>query len=715
MATPDWNWRQLHLARPVEASQVAGLLEHLASDASLGPLVFEVRATDGQVTYFLGASSRASARIAKVVTDTLAGTRLTTKRASRPALDTALTVRPSRPDLTLEVGSPENVIVPLLTALATAEQGEMLVLQVVLDARRAPTFGEPSSAPEYPNLLAALWGTPRPTSGREAPLRRAKRATHGFKARIRVGARTAAKGRTEALLRGTLGALRILESPGAHLLARRENPTRVAEASLRGSAVTLSTRELVGFLGWPLGGDELPGLPPLHPKQTGAPKKLAHARHPFAVTTGPGKEVQFGLGREDSRQHTLLIGPTGSGKSNVMAHLALDAIEDGRGVLVIDPKGDLVDAEILPRIPAGRLDDVVIIDPTSERPVGVNPFVGGGRHPELVADSILQVFRTLYEDSWGPRLEDVLHSALLTLAKTPGSTLPMLPALLTDPAVRRRLTVNLHDPVGLEPFWRSYEAMSPEHQAQVIAPVLNKLRPYLLRTSLRRTLGQAQPAFDLSQLFTERRIVLVKLNKGLLGEGGRLLGALIVSQLWPLVQARAAVRPERRHTVNVVIDEVQDYLTLPGDLGDAFAQARGLGVGLIVGHQFRRQLPPKLLAGLDANARSVIAFGLDAADASELAKRATNISTEDFMTLPKHHAYARLMVDGESTGWFSARTLGPTETTADAAALARRSAERWGRDAAEIDREIERAVELGSEAEPTPPPAVGRRKREVTP
>lgn len=423
----------------------------------------------------------------------------------------------------------------------------------------------------------------------------------------------------------------------------------------------------------------------------------------------------LGLGRDDSRQHTLLLGPTGAGKSTAMASITLDAIADGRGVLVIDPKGDLIENDILPRIPAHRLDDVVIIDPTSDRPVGVNPFVSGGRHPELVADSILGVFRTLYKDSWGPRLEDVLHSALLTLARTPGGTLPMLPALLTDPSVRRRLTANLRDPVGLEPFWRSYEAMSPEQQAQVIAPVLNKLRPYLLRTALRRTLGQAAPAFDLSQLFTERRIVLVKLNKGLLGDGSRLLGGLIVSQLWPLVLARAAVPEARRHTVNVVIDEVQDYLALPGDLGDAFAQARGLGVGLIVGHQFRKQLPPQLLAGLDANARSVIAFGLDVTDASELAKRAPNLATEDFMALPKHHIYARLMVNGESTGWFSARTLAPGPATTDAAALARRSAERWGRDAADIDREIEIAIGLGDVTSERPASAVGRRRRETTP
>lgn len=616
----------------------------------------------------------------------------------------------SRCSLPRSTPTPRIGALPLLTALAATRTDETLVLQLVLSNRTVPSTTD-TQVPEYPNPLAALWGTPRKPSAQEAPLRRAKRATHGFAARIRVGAAAADDGRAQALLRGLVGGLRTLDSIGSRIRAREEDPVRTTHALMAGPPTMLSSAEVVGLLGWPLGDSELPGQPALHPKQTGAPKNLTQVRRPFAVTTGPGKDVLFGLGRDDSRQHALLIGPTGVGKSNAMAAMTLDAIEDGRGVLVIDPKGDLIENDILPRIPADRRDDVVVIDPTSDRPVGINPLANSARHPELVADSILAVFRTLYKDSWGPRLEDVLHSALLTLARTPGATLTMLPALLTDPATRRRLTANLRDPVGLEPFWRSYEAMSPEQQAQVIAPVLNKLRPYLLRTTLRRTLGQADPAFDLSQLFSERRIILVKLNKGVLGERSRLLGALIVSQLWPLVLARAAVPQEKRHTVNVVIDEVQDYLALPGDLGDSFAQARGLGVGLIVGHQFRKQLPPQLLAGLDANARSVIAFGLDVADASEMAKRAPGLAAEDFMTLPKHHVYARLQVEGESTGWFSARTLALGTALTDAHSLIRQSAEHWGRDATAIDREIERAIGLTDDVE-QPEPVVGRRKRE---
>ena len=346
----------------------------------------------------------------------------------------------------------------------------------------------------------------------------------------------------------------------------------------------------------------------------------------------------------------------------------------------------------------------------SDLPVGINPFAEPGS-AELIADGLLNVFKTVYADSWGPRLEDILSSALITLARTPGSTLAMLPALLTDANVRRRLTKNLRDPVGLEPFWKSYEAMGVEQRANVIAPVLNKLRPYLLRSSLRRTLGQAQPKFSLSDLFKSRRIVLVNLNKGLLGaEGSRLLGSLVVSQLWPQILARASVPPQKRHVVNIFIDEVQDYLALPTDLADAFAQARGLGVGFTVAHQYRRQLPSALLAGLDANARSVISFNVDHDDAAALAKRALNLEAEDFMALGQYEIYLNLMHDGQSTGWFSGRTLTATEATIDAAALLRASLERYGRRAAEVDREIEQAIGV-SEDLSMPDEAIGRRPK----
>ena len=267
----------------------------------------------------------------------------------------------------------------------------------------------------------------------------------------------------------------------------------------------------------------------------------------------------------------------------------------------------------------------------------------------------------------------------------------MLPTLLTDERFRKSLTKGLPDRVGLGSFWASYEAMSPQMKAQVIAPTLTRLRQFLLRPHLRAVLGQAEPSFDLMDLFTKRRIVLVSLNRGLIGsEGARLLGSLIVGQLWPLVLARAGLPPERRRIVNVFIDEVQDYLALPTDLEDAFSQARSLGVGFTVAHQYRRQLPPGLRSAIDTNARNKVIFGLNAEDAADLAKQAPELEAQDFIYLPRFAVYCNLMQDGVATGWFSARTLGPEAPVRDPVGLRARSASLYGQDAADVEEAIVR-------------------------
>jgi hypothetical protein len=713
MKRPEHTWSELAFQARPDAGDVQAFLEHLAANATLGIIVFEARATAGKVRYLIGSDRDHHSAIARLIVQHLPGCDVVRLTAPRPALDVALTVLVPNWGLPLRADNLEPATLSMLSALSAAIDGEEVALQLTLGRRLMPTFDE-TAAPRYSNLPRMLAGIPEPTSAAATTRQRAKRAVHGFEAAVRLGARAGNERRTNGLLRGLLGGLRTLEAPGVHLAARDIGPRQISDpvvtSGIFSKPLMLSSLEAASVLGWPIGSSHLPGQPPQHPKRVSAPTGLPRARHPFAVAKRSGHDLLVGLREQDSLTHTLLLGRTGSGKSVLMSHLILDAIEGGRSVLVIDPKGDLIGRELLPRIPAHRRDDVVVVDPMSDLPVGINPFAEPGS-AELIADGLLAVFKTVYADSWGPRLEDVLSSALLTLARTRGSTLAMLPALLTDSHVRRRFTKDLHDPVGLEPFWKSYEAMSPEQRAQVIAPVLNKLRPYLVRSSLRRTLGQSEPKFSLSELFTSRRIVLVNLNKGLLGaEGSRLLGSLVVSQLWPLILARASVPLEKRHTVNIFIDEVQDYLALPTDLADAFAQARGLGVGFTVAHQYRRQLPSLLLAGLDSNARSVITFGVDHDDAAALAKRAPNLEAEDFMALGRHEVYLNLMHRGEATGWFSGRTLARGEPITDAPALLRTSLERYGRVADEVDREIEQAIGIGEDFV-TPDEPIGRRPK----
>uniref|UniRef100_UPI002607463E type IV secretory system conjugative DNA transfer family protein n=1 Tax=Pseudomonas sp. TaxID=306 RepID=UPI002607463E len=381
------------------------------------------------------------------------------------------------------------------------------------------------------------------------------------------------------------------------------------------------------------------------------------------------------------------LGPTGVGKSTLLLNLITQDMQAGRAVVVIEPKGDLI-ADVLERIPPERVGDVVLLDPTdTKRPVGLNPLALGGRSPELVADQLLGLFHSLYSAHWGPRTHDIFGASLLTLARLPGMSLAALPLLLTDAGFRRRVVPRVTDPIGLEPFWSGFEAWSEQERATAIAPVMNKLRPLLLRPELRAILGQTS-GFDLRRVFTERKILLVNLSKGLLGpETSALLGSLVVSQLWQAILGRAAIPPERRHPVFVYVDEFQDYLHLPLDFSDALAQARGLGVGFALAHQYIHQLDPAMRSAVLANAQSRIAFRLPSEDA-RMISAGSSLDAEDFVSLGAFQCYAQLVAQGAIQPWCSLGTLPPSQPFSDPAMIRAASRGSYGADRAAVEAEL---------------------------
>ncbi len=712
---PRWAWQQVWWPQPFDPAVAWEFLERVLADRHLGPVTLEAHASSGRVSYLLGSQNHSAAALRDLVKEIVPGTRIRDlEGVERPLIATSTRLQISHPSLALNVDRVTAVSRAVLAGLATAKEREdLLVLQVVIGARRSPAFvprDVPDPTQRWFDLVTG--GTRIADADVRARLKE-RVGIHGGRVTVRVGALAASPARIHLLLTAVLGGLRVAQSSGVRIALRGEPALRLTWASVPWRwPLRLSSKELIEVLGWPLdksGQWPMPGQPPLHPRQLAPSTDVLATNRPFAETTAPGVDVQVGIAARDSLQHTWLLGPTASGKSTAMLAMILDAIRAGRGVLVIDPKSDLVN-DVLARIPDERADDVVIIDPTDSRPVGINPLKSGIRHMSVTADSVLAVFKQLSGDAWGPRTEDVIMSALLTLAQHPGATLTMLPTLLTDERFRKSLTKSLPDRVGLGSFWASYEAMSPQMKAQVIAPTLTRLRQFLLRPHLRAVLGQAEPSFDLMDLFTKRRIVLVSLNRGLIGsEGARLLGSLVVGQLWPLVLARAGLPPERRRIVNVFIDEVQDYLALPTDLEDAFSQARSLGVGFTVAHQYRRQLPPGLRSAIDTNARNKVIFGLNAEDAADLAKQAPELEAQDFIYLPRFAVYANLMQDGVATGWFSARTLAPEAPVRDPVGLRARSATLYGQDAADVEEAIVRhhAQPHGQEQKDDAP--IGRR------
>lgn len=246
-------------------------------------------------------------------------------------------------------------------------------------------------------------------------------------------------------------------------------------------------------------------------------------------------------------------------------------------------------------------------------------------------------------------------------------TLCALPVLLSNPRFRRKAVAALTDEVALKPFWAWFDSLSEGERQQAIAPVMNKLRAFLLRPRIRAVIGQAEPAFDLHSVFSERKVLLVSLAKGLIGpEAAALLGSLAVSQLWQAALGRVRAPADKRAPVMVYIDEFQDYLHLPTDIADVLAQARGLGMGLTLAHQHLAQLPASLRSAVMANARSRVCFQLGNEDARLIAASSAEIEALALQSLGRYEAYVSLVSRTNVTAFASARTLEPIEPTSDA-------------------------------------------------
>ena len=521
--------------------------------------------------------------------------------------------------------------------------------------------------------------------------------------RLSAVVRAASPLRQRVLLQGLLGALRLLEGPGVRLRARQEHPAKLDSVRRPWRAgLELGAVEVVGMAGWPIGELPLPLLGSGHPRLVAPPPEVGSgsSQRVVGASAVPGETGLVRLPIADAVYHTHLLGPTGVGKSTVLLSLALADAAEGRGLLLLDPKGDLA-TDFLARLPQERAYDVVVLDPTNPCPVGFNPLAGPPELAVVTAEAVLGVLAELFRDSWGIRTADVLSAALLTLARIPQATLVWLVPLLTNPAFRRRvLALAPPDPLGTDVFWQGYEAKPVRTQAVEVAPVLNKLRQLMLRPGLRAMLGQAQPRFGLTDLLERRRIVVVNLNQGLLGPGAaRLLGTLLVSQLWQHLLARQAQPAERRQIVSVYIDEVQAFLAgLPGSLADALAQARSLGAAFHLAHQYRGQLSAEMMQAVESNTRSKVYFALSATDAAAAARLAPELEAADFQLLAQYQAYATVMHHGRRSGWFSLATRPAPPAVRDPALLYAASHARYGIPAEQTEAEL---IALTSASTPT--------------
>lgn len=474
----------------------------------------------------------------------------------------------------------------------------------------------------------------------------------------------------------------------------------------------LNTQELAGL--WHLPAEAPPELQTIRSPKLPLPPGVSDGERQLGLSTYADGNLPVRLSVADSRRHLHLLGPTGTGKTTAMLNLALQDIAAGRGVAVVDPKGDLV-AGILARIPRRRIDDVVLISPeASDLTIGLNPLEATGDDDrDLIAENTLTIFKRIYERYWGMRTDDILKSTLLTLLRQPNSTLAHIPLILTDAGFRARTIADLNDPIGLGNFWLWFDKLSEAQRSEAIGPVLNKLRDFLVRPRLRRLLCQPHSTVDLRRVVDSGQILLADLSVGRWGDTtAALIGSFLIAKLWQAILARAAVPEEKRRDFFLFIDEFQQFLGISGPFADTLAQARSLRLSLTIANQHLGQLPRDLREAITSNARSRAVFQTGQDDAAYLAREFAPLDAAALMALPRFEMAARLSVSGETSRPFTARTLPPPAITdpAIAADATAASQARYGRHVAVIDRDLQALLAPMGEVK-IPELGVGRRPR----
>ncbi len=389
---------------------------------------------------------------------------------------------------------------------------------------------------------------------------------------------------------------------------------------------------------------------------------------PIAATNFRGQNLSFGLTRGDRGRHLYILGQTGVGKSGLLELLTISDIYSPYGFAVIDPHGDYA-LSILRRIPAERAQDVIYFNPADvEFPIAFNPMeVTDPKLRTHTASELIGVLKRMF-DSWGPRLEYILRYSLLALLEYPNATMLDITRILTDKGFRKDVMEHVTDPV-VRNFWNvEFATWNDKFAAEAVAPVLNKVGAFTANPLVRNIIGQPKSSFNIRQIMDERKILIVNLSRGLVGEdNAALLGALLVTKIQLASMSRADILPTERTPFYLYVDEFQNFAT------DSFAtilsEARKYALNLTVANQYIAQMSVDVKDAVFGNVGSMIAFRMGADDARSMQKYfEPKFEEHDLVHMNNRNIVISMTIDGEKTQAFSATTLNlppePPEHTA---------------------------------------------------
>ena len=380
----------------------------------------------------------------------------------------------------------------------------------------------------------------------------------------------------------------------------------------------------------------------------------------FAETNFRNIEKKFGIRIDDRRRHVYIVGKTGMGKTAMLHNMAVQDIQQGKGVAFVDPHGEAAE-ELLNFVPSNRINDVIYFNPADlDWPVAFNVMEKVDlEHRHLVAGGLMGVFKKIWPDVWSARMEYILNNSILALLEYPGSTLLGINRMLSDSDFRNKIVEKVTDPV-IKSFWvNEFSRYAQRYEVEATAAIQNKVGQFISAPIIRNIIGQVRSSINMREVMDKEKILILNLSKGRIGEdNSMLLGALLITKLQLAAMSRVDIPEEERKDFFLYVDEFQNFAT--ESFVNILSEARKYRLALILAHQYIAQMEERVRDAVFGNIGTLISFRVGAEDAEYIEKEFTpEFVAGDLVNLAKYNIYLKLMIDGVAGRPFSAKTLPP--------------------------------------------------------